>query len=96
MVFTDLAQLLVERWGDFVRTKIFNSLQQREKVVVQQSVKALAKPCSYLPCSPYRRSVLVLPTLTAAANSEGLRLMVRCTHYSLGGGGLHLKSPALL
>lgn len=33
MVFTDLAQLLVERWGDFVRTKIFNSLVQLLQVV---------------------------------------------------------------
>lgn len=31
VVFTDLAQLLVERRGDFVRTKVFHSLQQRER-----------------------------------------------------------------
>ena len=30
VAFTDLAQLLVEHWGNFVRTKIFNSLKTKE------------------------------------------------------------------
>lgn len=38
VVFADLAQLLVECRGDFVRTKVFNSLQQRERVIGQMSL----------------------------------------------------------
>ena len=33
MAFTDLAQLLVEHWGNFVRTKIFNSLVELFQVI---------------------------------------------------------------
>lgn len=33
MIFTDLAQLFVECWGNFVRTEIFNSLVQLLQVV---------------------------------------------------------------
>ena len=29
MIFTDLAQLFVECWGDFVRTEIFDSLKTK-------------------------------------------------------------------
>lgn len=29
VIFTDLAQLLVQRWGNFVRTEIFNSLKTK-------------------------------------------------------------------
>lgn len=27
MIFTDLAELLVKRWGNFMRTEVFNSLK---------------------------------------------------------------------
>ena len=33
MIFTDLAELLVKHWGNFMRTEIFNSLKTKQKEI---------------------------------------------------------------
>lgn len=92
VVFADLAQLLVECRGDFVRTKVFNSLQQRERVIGQMS---LSTSVTYKQAQNYGSSRTCASIMAMATTKGlGLKLCYTCYPQHLGGPAPQVSSSA--